>query len=184
MRGRSWFSIALDAAAILVMGLGFGCAGHQKSVYTFSEMHVDKPVKRLVAANPMQFTRPFTLLVLADESGTCSMREAKYWRDWEEFMLERELGFLLVTSQQDSVDMVVAGQLDSVHSPTLVLPSCKRYLRELGIPFVPINLLVDSTGDIRLFWSALMDSTASRLMMDTISSFVADPVRSKPRGRR
>jgi hypothetical protein len=184
MRGRSWFSIALNAAAILVMSLGLGCSGHKKSVYAFSEMHVNKPVERLVAANPMQFTKPFALLVLADESGTCSMREAKYWRNWEEFMLQRELGFFLVTSQQDSVDMVVAGQLDGVRSPTLVLPSCKRYLCELGIPFVPVNLLVDSTGDIRLFWGAIMDSTASRLMMDTISVFVSDPMRSKPRERK
>jgi hypothetical protein len=173
MRGRSWDSVATIVAVTLLTSLAPGCMRQHRSLFTLEEMHIQKPVKRLVVANPEKFTKPLTLLILADESGTCSMREARWWRDWESLMLQRGMGFYLVTSQQDSVDMVVAGQLDSVHSPTLVLPSCKRYLGELGIPFVPVNLLVDSAGGIRYLCGSRMDSTASRVFLDTLAAHIS-----------
>jgi hypothetical protein len=184
MRGRSRLSVALIAAAVLFMSLGLGCASPwQLTSKSLTEMHIQKPVKQLAAANPGQFKKSFTLLVLTDETATCGMREARWWRDWESFMNQHGWGFILATSKEDSLDLVVAAQMDSVHAPTLVVPSCKQYLAEVGFRFAPINLLVDSTADIYFIWTMRMDTAGSRQLMDTIPALVAEAQRPKQSGQ-
>lgn len=174
MLKRSELSIALVAPIALSIFLGFGCVvQRQLTINSTKDLHAEKPVRELAAAYPGHFDKPFTLLVLTDEAATCGMREARWWRDWEAFMHQRGCGFLLATSREDSLDLVIAAQMDSVDAPTLVVPSSNHYLRELGIPFVPMNLLIDSSAKIRYYWSAPMDTASSRQLMDTIAAVIA-----------
>lgn len=174
MRTRSRFGIALIVLSALVVLSGIGCVVHRElRIDSLSDLHVEQPVRELAAAHPEQFNKPFTLLVLTDESATCGMTEARWWRDWEAFMNERGWGFLLATSREDSLDLVIAAELDSVKAPTLVVSSSKYLLREIGIPVVPLNLLIDSTASVLYSRSAIMDTAESRMYMDSIAAIAA-----------
>lgn len=174
MRKRLRLGISLIAPSALVVLLGIGCVIHRElRIDSIKDLYVERPVRNLAAAYPDQFNKPFTLLVLTDESATCGMREARWWRDWEAFMNERGWGFLLATSHEDSLDLVIAAELDSVNARTLVVPSSRYLLREVKIPIVPLNLLVDSNATVLYARSAIMDTSDSRVFMDTVAAIAA-----------
>ncbi|HVP07011.1 MAG TPA: hypothetical protein VMS71_04140 [Candidatus Acidoferrum sp.] len=165
---RAAIALILVSVSILVIG----CAVTRPSFTKISDFNVRTPVRQLAAAYPGHFSKPYTMLVLTDENATCGVTETRWWRDWERFMHERGGAFLLATSKEDSIDLVVAAQLDSTNAPTLVVPLSKRYLKDMGIPIVPLNLLIDSTTEVILLKSAVMDTASSRQWLEAIDSII------------
>lgn len=129
----------------------------------------------LAKAHPGQFGGRYTLLIAVDETATCGLDETIFWDDWEDAMHERGFGFVLATSSEDSMDLVVVAQMDSVKAMPLVLPSCKHYLAELEIRpgYNPLNMLLDSSATVRFVWAPVGDSAGSRQIIRTIDSLVA-----------
>lgn len=163
----------------LAIATALSCIGRPKGEWTLAHLHVVKPCRQLVAAYPEHFARPFTLLIMTDETATCGIKEAQWWDDWEEFLLTRNCGFVLATSKEDSIDLVIAAQLDSVHAPVLVLPHCKRYVGELGVPFLPMDVLIDSTARVLYSWGNSKDSAGQAAMLNTIDSIISNPQRTR-----
>lgn len=152
----------------------FSSAGCLRHGWTAESLHIKKPAQQLAAAYPEYFTKPFTLVIMTDESATCGMRETEWWSDWEEFMLARDCGFVLATSKEDSVDLVIAAQYDSVHAPVLVLPQCRRYLGDVGIEFLPMDMLVDSTAKVVWYWGGVKNPANQEMMLNRIDSIIAE----------
>jgi hypothetical protein len=162
----------MSLGLVVLVGLSVvaGCVIHRQAAnISLKDLNVEQPVKELALAYPEHFKTPFTLLVLIDENATCGVREIRWWRDWQSHMHQRGWGFLLATTREDSLDLVYAAQLDSVDAPILIVPKCRHYLKELGIFINPINILVDSAGEIEYASSAPMDTAESRIFIEKIT---------------
>lgn len=159
---------------LIALAIAFSTLGCLRHGWTPESLHIKKPAQQLAAAYPQHFTKPFTLLIMTDESATCGMHETIWWSDWEEFMLARNCGFVLATSKEDSVDLAIAAQMDSVRAPVLVLPECKRHLDELGIEFLPMDMLVDSAAKVVCAWGNSKDSSYQAEMLSEIDSIISN----------
>ena len=56
----------------------------------------------------------------------------------------------------------------------MVLPSCDKYISELGVPFggLPLKILVDSGASVLLAKAYVSDTTESNRLMSTVDSLV------------
>ncbi|MBN1212682.1 MAG: hypothetical protein JXA92_08905 [candidate division Zixibacteria bacterium] len=153
----------------------FGCIGLPGYVYNISNTKIELTVKQLVVEKSEYFKNPFTFMIIVDSSPCGKMlTETIWWADWQKHMIERDIGFVIATSRADSMDVVIAADLDNVKAPVLVLPSCEKYVSELD-PFpgiVPLKILTDSTGTVIYGKVYIPDTAASNKMISKIDSLI------------
>lgn len=162
---------------IIFMALLFisGCIGLPSNVYHIKDTQIESTVKQLAIEKKEYFNNPFTFMIIVDSSPCVkSLGETQWWAEWQKHLLEGGVGFVFATSRADSVDVVVAAELDNVKAPVLVLPLCDKYVSELGVPFggLPLKILVDSGASVLLAKAYVSDSNESNRLMSKIDSLV------------
>lgn len=132
-------------------------------------------MKQLVEEQPAYFANPLTLVILIDTSPCArSLAESRWWKGWKRRLEQAGCGFVFATSRSDSLDVAVAAELDSATSPVLIFPPDKAYASESrarsGV--LPLKLLVDRSGRVRMSCSYLADTTGSNWLMAYVDSLV------------
>ena len=162
---------AIYAAMLLLSG----CIGAPMRVYHITKDSKFVPaVTQLVADNREYFNYPYTFMIIIDSSPCVkALNEMIWWADWQEHFLERNIGFIIATSRVDSMDVVIAAELDRVKAPVLVFPSCNENMEKLDIlpGVLPLKIMIDSAASIIYACGYIPDTTASNNMLvktDTI----------------
>ncbi len=169
---RRTVPVAIALAALLGI-VCTGCVQPHVPIFDWQESRLPAEIEQLVTDNPKYFTEPYTLILAADRS-PCgkAYQETVWWREWQQVTDNAGCGFVFVTTRPDSAGLAWAAYLDSASAPILVLPSCERYLSEIGVirGALPLKVLVNSTGAIRYLWAPILDTTASNQLMFVVDS--------------
>lgn len=164
--------------AIAFFWLLSGCALiHRQKAYTIKlkKDKLEQLAGQLTNASPSYFNHSYTTVVLVD-SRACGMgiAETKWWSKWQQHMDDNGIGFVLVTSPTDSMDLVVVAELDSVSAPVLVLPSYEHDLEGMGYPRngVPLHILIDSNAAVLGYWAPQYEFIGPNKFVFAIDSLV------------
>ncbi|MFH2048422.1 MAG: hypothetical protein ABIJ12_03160 [bacterium] len=126
-------------------------------------------------SNHSYFPSSYTLFVLLDRKSCAgNLIESVWWKDWQKYMLDRNLGFAFITSKADSIDIVIASRLDSVFAQVFVLLDSDTTISHLWKPgeSSPLKLLVDSTGEILLGVLSVTDQEDNNKFIQKLNSII------------
>ncbi len=160
-----------------MFSLGCTRTVYKMPILLYRDTKVGPELVPLVNANRSLFDAPYTFVIMVDRKA-CSMNltESEYWLDWERFMHERGLGFVFVTSKQDSADVVTAIRLDGADAPVIVLPGSDSTISQLWAPgqSIPFKILVDSSASVYGYWLSTLDSSMSEKLLHEVDSVVTN----------
>lgn len=160
---------------LLFLVISISCVKSSYVHLNLNNLQINSRIEQFVLNNQHHFTSSYTLLVLLDRKSCAgNLVESIWWKVWQKYMLDHNLGFAFITSKADSNGVIIASNLDSTYAPVFVLPDSDTTISYLWSPgeISPLKLLIDSTGEIIYAHLSVIDSIDNHKLMHNINTII------------